>query len=85
MRPSWCWECGCPSSASSKDWTLPGLDLGLDILRAEGKANPTIEAMVRKGQLGVKSGKGFFDYSGRSEAEVFEKAGFEVPETAGLP
>ena len=49
-----------------------GLDLVMDITRGYGLANPAVEAMVKDGRLGAKSGKGFYDYGGRTEAEILK-------------
>ena len=35
--------------------------------------SPAIVAKVKDGELGVKSGKGFYDYSNMSQAQVIEK------------
>jgi 3-hydroxybutyryl-CoA dehydrogenase len=49
-----------------------GLDLVMDISKTYGVTNATVEEMVKDGRLGAKSGKGFFDYGGRSEAEILK-------------
>jgi len=54
----------------SQDFT--GLDLILD-KQKEFKINkryPEVENMVKKGDLGVKTGKGFYDYDNKSEIEL---------------
>jgi len=50
-----------------------GLDLVLDIGRNLGRDNPVVAPMVEQGDLGAKSGKGFYDYGGRSEEEILKK------------
>ena len=57
----------------TQDFT--GLDLVLD-KQKEFRINrnyPQVEELVKKGHFGVKSGKGFYDYGGRSEAEILKK------------
>ncbi|MFX0026569.1 MAG: 3-hydroxyacyl-CoA dehydrogenase family protein [Candidatus Hermodarchaeota archaeon] len=57
----------------SQDFT--GLDLILD-KQKEFRANelyPQIQELVEQGNLGVKSGKGFYDYGDRTELEVLRK------------
>ena len=57
----------------SQDFT--GLDLILD-KQKEFKMNeryPQVENLVKKGLLGVKTSKGFYDYQGRSEEEILKK------------
>lgn len=49
-----------------------GLDLVLDIGKGFGVTNRIAEEMVKEGHLGAKSGKGFYDYSGRTEAETLK-------------
>jgi 3-hydroxyacyl-CoA dehydrogenase len=34
--------------------------------------SPTLVEKVRRGELGVKSGKGWHDYTGRSRAQIME-------------
>ena len=50
-----------------------GLDLVLDVGRNLGRDNPVVAPMVERGDLGAKSGKGFYDYGGRSEEEILKK------------
>ena len=49
-----------------------GMNLVLDITKSYGGTNPVAEELVKQGRLGVSSGKGFYDYGGRSEAEVLK-------------
>ncbi len=50
-----------------------GLDLINDILKTRGINVNFINDKIEQGHLGVKSGKGFYDYKGRSEQEILEK------------
>jgi len=50
-----------------------GLDLLNDILKTRGIEVPFIIEKIKRGHLGVKSGIGFYDYSGRSEQEILKK------------
>jgi 3-hydroxybutyryl-CoA dehydrogenase len=50
-----------------------GLDLAHDILKALGMTHPVIDEKVEQGHLGAKTGKGIYDYGGRSEAEILNK------------
>jgi len=50
-----------------------GLDLVHDILKGLGMTHPLIDARVEQGHLGAKTGKGIYDYGGRSEAEILNK------------
>ncbi len=52
----------------SLDFT--GLDLVNDISKSNGFTIPLIADKVAKGHLGAKTAKGFYDYDGRSEAEI---------------
>jgi 3-hydroxybutyryl-CoA dehydrogenase len=47
-----------------------GLDTVLDITKGFGLNNPTVEGIVKQGNLGVKSGKGIYDYGGRTEEQI---------------
>jgi 3-hydroxybutyryl-CoA dehydrogenase len=50
-----------------------GLDLIHDIMRDLGMTHPVIDDRVEQGHLGAKTGKGIYDYGGRSEAEILNK------------
>lgn len=39
----------------------------------EDVPSKTLEALVKKGHLGVKSGKGFYDYEGKTKEEIYRK------------
>ncbi|UCC19859.1 MAG: 3-hydroxyacyl-CoA dehydrogenase family protein [Promethearchaeota archaeon] len=57
----------------SQDFT--GLELILD-KQKEYKMNkryPQVENLVKQGHLGVRTGKGFYDYHNRDELELFKK------------
>ena len=56
----------------TQDFT--GLDLVADITKDLGKIPPDlIKNNVEQGNLGAKTGKGFYDYGGRSEMEITKK------------
>lgn len=55
----------------SQDFT--GLDLLNDIFKNRGIEVPFIIEKVEKGHFGAKSGKGFYDYGGLNEQEIFNK------------
>ena len=57
----------------SQDFT--GLELILDKQKEfrTNKRYPQVENLVRQGRLGVRTGKGFYDYQGRSEQEILRK------------
>ena len=57
----------------SQDFT--GLELILDKQKEfrTNKRYPQVENLVKQGYLGVKTGKGFYDYQGRSEEEILKK------------
>jgi 3-hydroxybutyryl-CoA dehydrogenase len=50
-----------------------GLDLVHDIMKGLGMTHPLIDDRVEQGHLGAKTGKGIYDYGGRSEAEILNK------------
>ena len=40
------------------------------MLKSRGMSYPLIDDKVGKNHLGAKTGKGFFDYGGRTESEI---------------
>ena len=50
-----------------------GLDVVRDILVSIGRDTSFFDEKVREGRLGVKAGRGMYDYEGRSEVEVLRK------------
>jgi 3-hydroxybutyryl-CoA dehydrogenase len=57
--------------AQSQDFT--GLDLVHDIMKSKGGVLPLIQEKIDNNQLGAKTGKGFYDYHGKSEEEILKK------------
>jgi 3-hydroxybutyryl-CoA dehydrogenase len=62
-----------PIVGGVQTYDFTGLDLVLDVGRNMGRDNPVVAPMVERGDLGAKSGKGFYDYGGRSEEEILNK------------
>ena len=56
-----------------QSWDFMGLDLGHAINQSLNLNCPIIEEQVAAGHLGVKTGKGMYDYGGRSELEILKK------------
>jgi 3-hydroxybutyryl-CoA dehydrogenase len=61
-------------------YDFAGLDMAVNALKAppihlvsEDRLSPTLLRLVEAGCLGVKSGKGFYDYRGRSLAETLKE------------
>jgi len=50
-----------------------GLDMLLAYQQNVGKVYSFVEERVKKGACGAKSGKGIYDYQGRSEVEILKK------------
>jgi 3-hydroxyacyl-CoA dehydrogenase len=42
-------------------------------MKGVGMTLPLIDGRVEQGHLGAKTGKGIYDYGGRSEAEILDK------------
>ncbi|MBY9009254.1 MAG: 3-hydroxyacyl-CoA dehydrogenase family protein [Candidatus Lokiarchaeota archaeon] len=57
--------------AQSQDFT--GLDLVLDIIKSKGGTLGLIQDKVDNNHLGAKTGKGLYDYHGKSEEEILKK------------
>jgi 3-hydroxybutyryl-CoA dehydrogenase len=61
-------------------YDFAGLDMAVNALKApsiglatEDRLSPTLSRLVEDGHLGVKSGRGFFDYGGRPLAEILKE------------
>jgi len=61
-------------------YDFAGLDFSLKVLSNpsiglvnEDRSSRTLEELVSKGHLGVKTGKGFYDYGGETEEEIYRK------------
>lgn len=50
-----------------------GLDMLYDAMRFYGRVFPFIEEKVKRGELGVKTSKGIYDYKGKGEREILKK------------
>jgi 3-hydroxybutyryl-CoA dehydrogenase len=50
-----------------------GLDVVRDILVSIGRDTSFFDEKVKEGRIGVKAGRGMYDYEGRSEIEVLRK------------
>ncbi len=55
----------------SQDFT--GLDLVMDVQKSYGVCYNCVDSKVARGHLGAKTGKGFYDYGGRTEQEILRK------------
>jgi 3-hydroxybutyryl-CoA dehydrogenase len=54
-------------------YDFTGLDLVQDLIKSNGLNYPIIDEKVGKNELGAKTGKGFFDYGGKSQNEITKK------------
>ncbi len=54
-------------------YDFTGLDVVLDLIKSYGMSYPIIEKKVTEGNLGAKTGKGLFDYKGRTPEEIIRK------------
>jgi len=62
-----------PIIGVAQNYDFTGLDVALDIVRSLGRDNALLEDKVKRGELGAKTSKGFYDYRGRTEAEILKK------------
>ncbi|MGW8321921.1 MAG: 3-hydroxyacyl-CoA dehydrogenase family protein [Thermodesulfobacteriota bacterium] len=62
-----------PIVGVAQTYDFTGLDLVNDIMKGVGMTHPVIDERVKHGHLGAKTGKGIYDYGGRSEAEILNK------------
>jgi len=62
-----------PVVGAVQTYDFSGLDLVQDMLKSRGMNYPLIDDKVGKNHLGAKTGKGFFDYAGRTEGEIVKK------------
>jgi 3-hydroxybutyryl-CoA dehydrogenase len=69
-----------PILGLAKRMDFAGLDLAQKVLKNDVyepppriRQSPTLDRLIAQGRLGVKSGKGFFDYSDRSIEEVMRE------------
>nr|MDO8134162.1 3-hydroxyacyl-CoA dehydrogenase family protein [Candidatus Njordarchaeum guaymaensis] len=54
-------------------YDFTGLDMVLDGMKSFGGTYRVFEEKVKRGELGAKTSKGFYDYGGRSEEEILKK------------
>jgi 3-hydroxybutyryl-CoA dehydrogenase len=62
-----------PVQGVVQTYDFTGLDIVADMLKSYGMSYPIIEQPAARGDLGVKTGKGLFDYRGRSEEEILRR------------
>jgi 3-hydroxybutyryl-CoA dehydrogenase len=62
-----------PIVGVAQNYDFTGLDVVLDIIKSLGRDNDLLEEKVKRGELGVKTSKGFYDYRGCSETEILKK------------
>jgi 3-hydroxybutyryl-CoA dehydrogenase len=56
-----------------QNYDFTGLDVALDIIKSLGRDNTLLEQKVKRKELGAKTSRGFYDYRGRTEAEILKK------------
>jgi 3-hydroxybutyryl-CoA dehydrogenase len=56
-----------------QNYDFTGIDVSLDIIKSLGRDNALLEEKVKRGELGAKTSKGFYNYYGRSEQEIINK------------
>ncbi|MBN2224725.1 MAG: 3-hydroxyacyl-CoA dehydrogenase family protein [Deltaproteobacteria bacterium] len=62
-----------PIVGAVQTYDFSGLDLVQDMLKSRGMSYPLIDDKIANNQLGAKTGKGFFDYGGRTESEIVKE------------
>jgi 3-hydroxybutyryl-CoA dehydrogenase len=62
-----------PIQGIVQTYDFTGLDVVKDMIKSYGMTYPMIEDRAAAGDLGVKTGKGLFDYHGKSEEEILRR------------
>ncbi len=62
-----------PIQGIVQTYDFTGLDIVNDMIKSYGMNYPMIGDRAAAGDLGVKTGRGLFDYQGRSEEEILRK------------
>lgn len=62
-----------PVQGVVQTYDFTGLDVVNDMIKSYGMSYPMIEDRAAAGDLGVKTGKGLFDYNGKSEEEILRR------------
>ncbi len=62
-----------PIQGVVQTYDFTGLDVVNDMIKSYGMTYPMIEDRAAAGDLGVKTGKGLFDYYGKSEEEILRR------------
>ena len=77
LKGSFGFRLACMGPMEAED--MIGLDIAMrvgervfKVLSNATEPSPDLVAKVKKGELGIKAGKGWYDYTGKSKAEVLE-------------
>jgi 3-hydroxybutyryl-CoA dehydrogenase len=62
-----------PIQGVAQTYDFTGLDIVRDMVKSYGMSYPIIEEKAAAGDLGIKTGKGLFDYQGRDEEEILRR------------
>lgn len=62
-----------PIQGIVQTYDFTGLDIVTDMIKSYGMNYPIIQDKAAAGDLGVKTGKGLFDYQGRPEEDILRK------------
>lgn len=60
------------------DMTLRALEAPPIGLASQDRVSPTLQRLVKQGRLGVKTGKGFFEYGGQPLAEILKERDYKL-------